>query len=151
MASVSTQCQVLDAIQARIVALALVGVDTSRIVVRPHPYLTEEEVKAGDWILICPWGGEANDAGTNAREEWQYPTLIALEGREGVSTLDTWMSRREKIRRNLHHVELAGVSNGTFITQQLRPGLAVDADALRNKKLFVSVLMHYCNVQEGRS
>jgi hypothetical protein len=141
----------MDAIQAKVIALALTGQADALVVIRETPYLTEEEHGAGDYVVICPWGAEQNPAGSNAREDWLYPTMIAIVGLPDANSLDARLYRRQQIRNSMHNNPLTGVSNGTFIDQTMRPGNIVDVLALNTQKRFVSVLMHYCDVQEARS
>lgn len=151
MTTASTHYQIMEAIQAKVISLALTGQADARVVIRETPYLTEEEHAAGDYVVICPWGAEQNPAGSNEREDWLYPTMIAIVGLPDANSLDARLYRRQQIRKSMHNNPLSGVSNGTFINQETRPGNVIDVLALNDRKRFVSVLMHYCDVQEGRS
>lgn len=149
--SASTHYQILEAVQAKIVALSLTGQDSTRISIRDTPVLTEEERNAGDWIVIVPFGAETNPGGTNARDEWQYPTLIAIVGRPNLQTLDARLYRRERIMVAFHNVNLTGITNGTFITQEVQPGGINDAAAFQDRRQFISILIHRCNVKKART
>lgn len=150
MPTVSTHYQIMEAIQAKVIALNLTGQEDVRVVIRETPYLTEEQHNAGDWIVISPWGAETNPSGSNAREEWQYPTMIAICGKPDDNSLDVRLYRRQQIRNDLHNQPLTGITVGTFITQEVRPGNAVDVLAMQDRNRFVSALVHYCFVQEDR-
>lgn len=105
---------VQTAIQALVTAGTLATFTNANIVIRKRP--TEKALPDKPGILICPWGAVTtnHDAGTNERDDVEYPVLIAIVhngGQDNVNNLSRNMLQCEVIRKEFIHQTLSGVTS----------------------------------------
>jgi hypothetical protein len=105
---------ILNQVQTQLRALDLTGIADANIVIRKRP--TQRALPAMPGILICPWGSPTIDrsAGTNERDDIEYPVLIATVNVNAMSQTDN-VSRNlgwhEDIRQEFINQRLSGVTS----------------------------------------
>lgn len=109
---------ILTTVQTQIQALVTAGTLTTfsnaNIVIRKRP--KEKALPDLPGILICPWGAVASphDAGTNERDDIEYPVLIAVVvegGKDNANNISRNMLWLEVIRKEFIHQLLSGVTS----------------------------------------
>lgn len=140
--------EVLDAVNAAIVALNLSGL--SSVVTEDEPQRTDRSLP---YVSVCPSpAGETVGTATNTREDVAYAVQVAIIAPKS-STWQTVFGWRQAIRRRFsgQKLQTAAMTGGTFATLECTPQVPLDPRALAAHKVYVSVLLVRVTVREGRS
>lgn len=102
----------LEALQARIVSLALPNISGASIVLRKFPIVKGVTLPA---IVICPWGAETSNKaeGTNIRDDYYFPCLVAIaaaDNRDVSANMQTYLGWRFSILSAIQNQRLPGAT-----------------------------------------
>jgi hypothetical protein len=152
----AVQFDILEAVQTAIQGLSLSGVSSANVVLLKvatdqAPDLPGVKFPA---ILIAPFGAETltPTAGTNLRDDIEYPVLVAIvvaDNRSQTTGFETYLGWRQSIRRKFHHKTEAFSGVSSVFNSVVTPLAVVDAPAwVRNS--FVSGLVVRVSSREVR-
>lgn len=131
----------LSAVQARIQALLLDGLDSANVVIAKLPSDQWSTLPA---IMISPVDRETLEptAGTNVRDDVGYPvqiTILAADNQEPLADLDRHLGWREQIQRAFRYQRLDAV--GEIITTICEPRTVIDPTAWLEQNLYLSAFV----------
>lgn len=142
--------EALDAVNAAIVALSLSGL--SSVVTEDQPQRTDRTLP---YVSVCPAvQPETVVAATNIRDDVTYPVQIAIvASKSDTVTFRKVLGWRQSIRRRMSNQTLSAspLSGGTFRTTEVRPGPALEQNALAQHKVYLSILTVDVKTREARS
>lgn len=150
MPAVSVYEEVLDAVNAAIVALNLTGITTS-VVTEDEPQRTDRTLP---YVSVCPSpAGETVASSTNIREDVSYAVQVAIIASKTATTMATVLGWRQSIRRRFsgQKLQTSALAGGTFVTLECTPQIPLDPRAIATHKVYVSVLLVRVTVREARS
>ncbi len=106
---------ILDAVQSEIQDLDLTGIADDDVVIAKLPIKRPEIVPNLPACLIAPFGSTRIDpnAGTNQKDEIQYPVLVATlasSNQSQDSNLERHLEWQETLRKKFIHQRLTGAS-----------------------------------------
>lgn len=147
--------QILDAVQARVRALNLTGISSSRVIVLTQ--LDAEKVRevndSTGGVVIAPAGAETYpDGGPTTKDRILYPVVVAGivvanmdSGRTNAQMRtfrETWLLHRQRIRQSLHMQGLV-TPEQTVVTARARPLPAIDDRAWKAMNLLSPLLIEF--------
>lgn len=149
----------LEAAKARVILAGLDAMPAASVVTYHLPIVRdffaefgETALKTAPGVLITPYGTERHDpeAGTNFRDDIEYPCLItifAVQNQALASNLDARLKWREQIFAAFRNQRLPGVDEVDRCT--IEPGPIVDVASFDNN-LWHSSMVLYCQARQRR-
>ncbi len=149
MAAASTHLQIVQAVQAAIVALALSGYT-----------VYAEKMQRGreaSWslpaIVCAPIGTETYpETGTNVADDTGFPVLVAFihATNQDPTLIDNELLTRQKVRKLFRNKHLT-IADGTLYVCKLEPGFTIDPALWFNNNLSVGTFTVRALCREVRS
>lgn len=109
--------RVLNAVLAGCKGLNLAGFDPSNIVIQKEPWARDwtNDVRQFPGLVVCTWGSEgaAATAGTNLRDDIDYPVLVSIFDRNNednsTNNMKKYLRWREQVSRHFRYRPLKAV------------------------------------------
>lgn len=110
--------QILDAVRAEIVDLALTGVSASNVKRMKTPQALARNLPSTQFpcVIVCPWEQVTFGQGSNRRDDPVYPVLVALINAENAdqSTNDDRTAKWAQDVRRRFHLPAQGTATDPF-------------------------------------
>src|SRR5262249_45225411 len=144
---------ILNAIQASIVARGLTGLAAANVVVQKAAGSRAADLPAQEFpsIVIAPFGAEGldPDAGTTARDDVVYKVLVAIlaaDNGDQQANFNQYLTWRQSLRQLFHDQPLANLC----FRVEVQPLDVVDRDAWYQRNVFASGFVLKCFSRETR-
>lgn len=149
MAGNSNHYDALTAIKSVIDGLSLSGLTGGTVIQEVCQYL--DGTQTLPFVSISPYGPEKLGDETNATDGTYYGVLVAIVAKPSVNELETRLTWRQKMRRNLNNHPLSGISGGSNYNMTVEPGNVVEPRAWFDRNAFVSGFVVRAFFQEART
>lgn len=147
MAGISNHYDSMTAIETIIDGLSISGLTGGTIIQEVANYQDGQQTLP--FISISPYGPEKIGDELNSVDGVYYGVLVAIIAKPSVTSLETRLSWRQKIRRVLKNRSLSGL--GQNYNVDVEPGNVVEPRAWFDRNVFVSGFVVRCYFQEPRT
>ena len=147
MSGISNHYDTLTAIKSIIDGLSLSGLTGGTVIQEVVAYQDGQQVLP--FVSIAPFGPEKLDDELNAFDGVYYGVSVCIVAKPDVSSLETRLGWRQKMRRNLNNHAISGMPSNYNL--KVEPGNVVEPTAWFDRKAFVSGFVVRAYFQEQRS
>lgn len=148
MSGISNHFDSMTQIKAIINGLSLTGLSGGTVIQEVASNLTGTITTP--FVSISPYGPEKLDDELNSLDGVYYGILVAIIGKQDVTSLEQRLGWRQSMRRNLNNKPLGGGLTANY-NLKVEPGNVVEPRAWFDQNVFVSGFVVRAYFQEPRS
>ncbi len=136
------------AVQSTIQVFGLAGIPSGQVYLRK--FITDRGGTILPAVIVAHPGIETVLPGTNERDDWGYPVVVALVsvGNQDLTVSNTELLWREQVRKLFHNKRLA--TPAVNYVCLVEPGPIVDLSYFHDQNVTVSTMTVRCITREDR-